>query len=150
MLRYLALSVFAFLVAPGTANASSCSLTYNANDEMAAIIKREKFGFAEYDRLCPWLKENGLVVHITSDNGVLQGRAFGWVVVRVMRSENEVISRHSNSTTLLANTADSPSAEGANMDALNSALNNLYASRSDALKALQDEEARLKGFFGGG
>ena len=139
----------AAIAAPGLARASDCSITYTADDAMTAVIEHEHFGFAGYDELCPALKAAHLKIDIDGDKGVLNDRAFVWVMVRLESVSTTVTSDFYRSTTKITTPADEETASKAAMDAVNESLEHIAAEKDKYIQSVAAEEARLRGLLNG-
>jgi hypothetical protein len=119
-----------------------CEINYSSGELVAAAI-RDGFDFPEYQDFCAWANRNGVSVFITGDQGVLQGRAYGWVAVRLQALGTGFVGSLVSTNTVIETTPSDAVATGALRDAVNGALTPIARDRDRYLNDLRSEEARI-------
>lgn len=132
------------LKAQQTSAPPKCSFAYEAAHDVTDVIKREGFAFAGYDALCRRLEKEGVAVSIASSSGVLQGRAYGWVVVSLVRVKTKVYGAFTSRSTALSTVPDTPEERKMIMKAVNLSLEEIARDPSPFLTSVTNEEASLR------
>jgi hypothetical protein len=128
----------------GGARAADCSINYTADNQTADVIQREHFGFDGYDALCSALQAAHLKLDIDSDKGVLNDRAYAWVIIRLASDSTGVPSDRLSSTTKITTPADEETASKALMDVINDSLATIAAKKDEYIQSVAAEEGRLR------
>ena len=126
---------------------AACSINETRDDRVAAAMGERPYAFAGYETLCRFLKERGLSVDLAGDSGVLSGRSYGWVYVRLVDRTTRIASYGSSFTTVLNAEASTPKAEEAMRQALNGAMATLASNpqfRAQLVEQIATETARLR------
>ncbi|MGN7158482.1 hypothetical protein [Sphingomonas sp. SAFR-052] len=121
-----------------------CSIRYSASEDLTQSVRRDGFRFDGFDRLCPILRRERLRVVVTSMNGVLLDRAYGWVSVVLEREASGVAETLTQQSTVMDRIADSPTAKRAELTALNNALRDLAADSDVHLRSVAAAEVRAR------
>lgn len=96
MKKILSLSLLS-VMATSTFAASNCSITYNADDNLTAIIKENKFDFENYDAVCQRLKNVNARVKFTYISAITDKQTVVMVTASLM-DNNFPISSINNFT----------------------------------------------------
>lgn len=104
-----------------------CSITYAADDDMKDTIRRLSFIFDGYDSLCARLRAEKMGIDITSAQGVLTDRAFGWATVHLYHIGINIPGFDGIARTILDRDPSSPSAQQAAWKAVNNTLADIAA-----------------------
>ena len=122
LLTIVAMTGGAGAAANAQEKAPACTITYRASDDIKQRIRQEGFDFDGFDGLCPALKRAGVVIDIEDGRGVMVERAYGWAVIRLVRTTTGAYSSRSQSNTVMSRTASTPEADLLVMAAMNNAL----------------------------
>jgi len=127
---------------PGAVSAEpeTCSIRSTRDRQTDAVMEGKGYEFANYDRLCRFLRDRNLRVDIAGDSGVLAGRACSWAYVRLADRRTEILSKGSTYSTVLNAEASSPVAEAGLWKAINNAMSTL-ASNPRVMAELSAEVA---------
>ena len=153
-LSHLALAIAAFTAmlpagrveaqAKRQAAKAQCNIIYTSNSGLTEALRGVGLNFVGYDGLCHRLREADMAVDFTSSSGVLRGRSYGWVTVRLYRRSNGVLSVDARSTTTMSDAADTPGAKLALLDATNNVLEAIASDPEPYFSSVAAEESRLR------
>lgn len=123
---------------------TACSITYASAGDLTEVLKDGGFKFTGYDKLCRRLAADNMSVDFTHSSGVLQGRSYAWVTVRLARKSNNVLSTIAHSFTTISEVADTPQAKRILWDSANSALEWVASDPDSYFASVATEETRLR------
>lgn len=144
-LLFLIAATAATVPHPVPVTASECSIRWKGNDELSRRVREQGgFDFEGYDRLCQALHDKRQGIWVTSDNGVLRGRAYGWVLVCAYDIDTGVKGTERRSTITIRDDANSVEADDAEISALNSALGAVAQNPQLYIRSVDEEIGRLR------
>ncbi|NBC36803.1 hypothetical protein GTZ99_09565 [Novosphingobium sp. FSY-8] len=121
-----------------------CTITFHAGPEVKSVIDTRGFNFLYYSELCNWLRDRSLGVEVVGVPSVQQGRAIGWVTVRLLDLNTWTISPGYRATTYARIDTTTYGAQGELMRAVNAAMNDMYTDRAGQHRELLDRMNRIR------
>lgn len=124
-----------------------CTIGYTLSKGLLKKLDSDGFAFDSYNSFCPWLRQHGLKLDIAGQQGTIGSKAYGTIMVRLMRRDSGIASPVYTVTTSFATPATNREAEAAAYDAAMSSIEALATERDSHLKRLRQEERRLAAWF---
>ncbi|MCU4304789.1 hypothetical protein KTH06_02935 [Acinetobacter ursingii] len=132
-MKKLLLLVLLSVMGTSTFAASNCSITYNADDKLTAIIKENKFEFDNYDAVCQRLKSANAAIKFTYNTGT-SDRETTSVVIATVKDKNLPIESNWYNPSMWSNPEQSSSVEkDLLIAAVNKALSKINQKDIDGL-----------------
>lgn len=122
------------VMATSTFAASNCSITYNAAENLVAIIKENKFEFDNYDAVCQRLKNANAEVKFTDISAITDKQTVITVTVMLMDKDFPIPST-SYTTMVWDDERTTIKEKQLLMQSVNVALSNMDQSKIDNLNA---------------
>lgn len=124
-----------------------CTIAFQTEDDMKALIIREGFAFDGYPEFCEMLNDNGYELDITSLFGEEMKRSYGSIHIRFKMASSGVIGPIGMTGTVIGMKTGKAENEATAMQALNVVLQDMAKDPEPFILSVRNEDERLRTYY---